>query len=117
MRPDSRLAEQLSRYRAAVDMMFLILELDDHCTLPEMLQALQTFRGREIRLQPYADMPYPYTGTVLIGSDYDLICYRNDLSPRHTLQVICHELIHLVRGHTDSVAVTTQNAAPRHASR
>jgi hypothetical protein len=111
--PDTRVAEQLSRYRAAVDMMFLILELDDHCSLSELLQALQTFRGREIRLQPYADMPSPFTGMVLIGSGYDLICYRTNLSPHHTLQVICHELIHLVRGHTDIAAAMPMSPKTR----
>lgn len=98
-RPSSFPAQQ-ARYRGAVDTMLLYLGLCDGCSLATLLAALETVRGRPIRICSQSRLPLPYTGLTIMTSSCDMISYRAGLSELHTNQIVCHELIHLLRGHS-----------------
>ena len=117
--PGSLQAQQ-ARYRGAIDTTLLYLGLNEGCSLAAFLVALEPVRGRPIRLKAYPHVPLPFTGITIPTPDCDVICYRSQMSETQTNQIICHELIHLLRGHVrtvDPVFCAPSRAVGRHVQR
>ncbi len=117
-RPHSSLAQQ-GRFRGAVDTMLLYLGLREGCSLSTLLTVLEPARGRSLQARSDARIPLPYTGLTVVTPACDVICYRAGLSELHSNQIVCHELIHLLRGHlrTTDPVFCTSIGAPRHDAR
>ena len=98
--PVHRAAEaELSHYRHAVDLALTYFGLGKQFTLPELLDAMRTTYKCHIELFAYPNMPPPYTGTTFVTPRYIAIYYRSDVAVSHAYQIICHEIVHILRGH------------------
>ncbi len=107
-RPANCRLQHLTRLRCAIDTAFLILGLEERCSLSRFIDAFTTVHHRPIYLRASSDLPLPLTGICFREPSYDLICYRDRLSEEHRQQIICHQLVHFLYGHACSPALSSE---------
>lgn len=107
-RPANCRLQHLTRLRCAIDTAFLILGLEERCSLSRFIDAFTTVHHRPIYLRACVDLPLPLAGICFSERSYDLICYRDRLSAEHRQQIICHQLVHFLYGHAYSPAVSCE---------
>jgi hypothetical protein len=90
---------QRSIYREAIDVAVQYFGLPPRFTLPDLVLAMETTYRRSIELIPWPAMPLPFTGTLLATTNAYRIVYRTDLTVAQTQLIICHEVVHILRGH------------------
>ncbi|HEX5115763.1 MAG TPA: hypothetical protein VFW65_11255 [Pseudonocardiaceae bacterium] len=64
--------------------------------------------GRPIELIPVTTEPGKPCGLLVSTERADYICYAANMTPLHQLHIQCHEIAHLLRGHTGTAAIDTQ---------
>jgi hypothetical protein len=90
---------KFTQYRHAVDTALIYFGLGKQFTLPDLLDAMRNTYKCPIELFAYPNMPTPYTGTTFVTPQYIAIYYRGGVAVSHAYQIICHEIVHILRGH------------------
>jgi hypothetical protein len=66
--------------------------------------------NRRIELIPVSTQPGKPCGLLVSTDRADYICYAANTTPLHQLHIQCHEMAHLLRGHTGAAALDAQLA-------
>jgi hypothetical protein len=64
--------------------------------------------GRRIELIPVTTEPGKPCGLLVSTECADYICYAANTTPLHQLHIQCHEIAHLLQGHTSADAIDTE---------
>jgi hypothetical protein len=87
------------------------LTIPDPWDFGVFVNALSAEHGRRIELIPVITGPGLPCGLLVSTDRTEYILYAADTTPLHQLHIQCHEVAHLLRGHTATTALDTQFAA------
>lgn len=90
--------------RRACDRHLRGLELPQGAMTMDSLAAhVAARRGRPLRLQPQSMGSSGVSGAWVPGGKVDYVFYESDTSRRHQIQIVAHELGHMVSGHSPAL--------------